>query len=1194
MLSRKLVIGLLLCGTSYSLPTSPIIHEGTVEIHYDNLLAEIHSGAYAELHWDDFSIRADETVRFLQKDQTSVALNRVLSLNPSNLFGRLESNGQIILINPNGVLVGKDAYLDTGSFIASTLDLIGNFHFAGDSSSSIVNEGTIVGRDGDIVLLSQRVENHGKIEASNGSALIGAAKEIYYHPNAKEKLFIRLSEEALYEGCGIENSGTISALRAELKADGNLYAYAINHSGGIDALGTQEIGGEIFLVAEEGLAQVSGSLHANGGEIRLLGQRISLIDEANLDVSGENQGGTILIGGDFQGQNPDVINSEYTYVGNDVEIHADATAQGNGGRVIVWGSDVNAAYGSITAKGGVQGGDGGFVEISSPKSLVAKAAVDTSAYFGKAGTLLLDPCVVTIATGGTTVGVTTTVPPPQPLTYGFGVLAAANIDPADIALNLMMNDVTINATTSGSAGAGSITFVGNGMLDTITWASGTKLTLAADGFISIQNRIVSSSALVPATTIVVEINAPIVEIGNLGVASTSQSQISVASGQVKVTSPTSFSVYPSILAPNGINAGTAPATAGSVDITTGSLLLQGTSAAATSPALIIAYSDINIRATGNIDITAGSSFVSDAEAQIYTINEGNITISGNLVTLIGGDGTGSSSAVITAREGGDINVTALGTLTITGGSTTGGAGDGNAAIAAQNETMPFVPKVGSVSVIAEDISMNSGIGSGGIGNAAVIGIINGCTGPVTVATDPNFGMTVRSNESNPAVIGTSTNFGSSGNVTVNTAFISIIGSFDPTAVFGVAMVTAAGDLLLNAPGGISIRGGNGMSNNFAGIIVDTANSLTVNTDAIFLTGGTTLGSHAVIESQMGSATVNAATIIILQADMAYAGIGAATVGGTGDLRVTTHHLDFIGGNAPGAYAGVYTGDPTTMVGGNGNVYVNIINNGDINSLPSMTVAGAPGLIGTYGTLPTNSINVQADGVVNLYSATSESIISTLGGAINITALTDINLFSLPGVEVTISVGALGNSDLTLISGNSIAVNSIIQNLGAGNINIVVDANFPRPFFGGGVFSLGLNGILTTNGGAIRIFTSQQSLELNQILGLINGQSFNPGSLFVDTNQEIWCTYYPSTSGGFPFTVFYKDCLQLLMQQAEVVVAELLTNFHPFNEFPGWWDRFTISSAIKGSEYSTLYFLRRRYSPYFLHPKSYTVDLHNIL
>lgn len=1194
MLSRKLVIGLLVCGTSYSLPTSPIIHQGTVEVRYENLLAEIHSGAYAELHWDDFSIRADETVRFIQKDESAVALNRVLSLNPSNLFGRLESNGQIILINPNGVLVGKDAYLDMGSFIASTLDLIGDFHFAGDSSSSIVNEGTIVGREGDIVLLSQRVENHGKIEASNGSALIGAAKEIYYHPNAKEKLFIRLSEEALYEGCGIENSGTISALRAELKADGNLYSYAINHSGGIDALGTQEIGGEIFLVAEEGLAQVSGSLHANGGEIRLLGQRVSLIDEANLDVSGENQGGTILIGGDFQGQNPDVINSEYTYVGKDVAIHADAKAQGNGGRVIVWGSDVNAAYGSITAKGGALGGDGGFVEISSPKSLVAKAAVDTRASLGKAGTLLLDPCVVTIAGGGTTVGVTTTVPPPQPLTYGFAALAAANIDPTDINMNLMMNDVTIDATNAGSVGLGSITLLGNGLMGDISWASGTKLTLIANDFISIQNRITSSAPAVGATTVVVELVAPVVEIGNLAVASTSQSLISVASGQVKVTSPTSFSVYPSILAANGINAGTAPATAGTVDITTGSLLLQGTSMAATSAALIVAYSDINIRATGNIDITAGSSVLGDAEAQIYTRNEGDITVSCNLLTLTGGSGTGSSSAVITAREGGDINVTALGTLAITGGSTTGGAGDGNAAIAVQNETMPPVPKVGSVTVTAEDIAMNSGNGSGGIGNSVVIGIINGCSGPVSVATAPNFGMTLRSNESNPAVIGTSTLFGSSGNVTVNTAGISILGSIDPTAAFGIAMVAAAGDLLLNAPVGIFIMGGTGISNNYAGIIVDTANLLTVNSDSIFLIGGMTPGSHAVIESQQGSATVNAVTNIILQADIAYAGIGAATVGGTGDLRVTTHHLDFIGGNAPGAYAGVYTGDPTTMMGGNGNVYVNINNNGDINSLPSMSVAGAQGLIGTYGTLPTNSINIQTEGPINLYSFASESIISTLGGAIEITAGTDINLFSAPGVEVTISVGALGNSDLTLISGTSIAVNSIIQNLGTGNINIVVDANFSRPFFGNGVFSLGLNGIITTNGGAIRIFTSQQSLELNQILGLINGQNFSPGPLFVDSNQEIWCTYYPSTSGGFPFTVFYKDCLQLLMQQAEVAVAELLTNFHPFNEFPGWWDRFTISSSIKGQDFSTPYFIRRRYSPYFLQPKSYTVDLHDIL
>jgi len=67
----------------------------------------------------------------------------------------------------------------------------------------------------------------------------------------------------------------------------------------IDALGVQEIGGEVFLVAEEGVAQVSGWIDAKGGEVRLLGEQLYLLNKARVDVSGETGGGTILVGGDF-------------------------------------------------------------------------------------------------------------------------------------------------------------------------------------------------------------------------------------------------------------------------------------------------------------------------------------------------------------------------------------------------------------------------------------------------------------------------------------------------------------------------------------------------------------------------------------------------------------------------------------------------------------------------------------------------------------------------------------------------------------------------------------------------------------------------------------------------------------------------------------------------------------------------------
>lgn len=327
---------------------------------------------------------------------------------------------------------------------------------------------------------------------------------------------------------------------------------------------------------------------------------------------------------------------------------------------------------------------------------------------------------------------------------------------------------------------------------------------------------------------------------------------------------------------------------------------------------------------------------------------------------------------------------------------------------------------------------------------------------------------------------------------------------------------------------------------------------------------------------------------------AYAAIGSATLGTSGDLTVSGGHIDIASGIAPGAYAGLYSGNPLTMMGGNGSVFVNAADN--INIITGFDPL-APAFIGTFGTLGTNSIAINGTGPVTTLDLTcqgAQAFISTLGGPISIDVRGIITMTSAPGFEALISMGALGTSDLTIITGDSIFINSTIQNLGTGALYIVVDANFPQPLIGQGLFFLGNGGVLTTAGGAVRIFTATQNLEANSILGLINGTAFTAGTIFIDSNQEIWCTFYPSTLGGFPFTIFYKDCLQQIATQAQLVTSELLADLHAFNEFPGWWERFTLSANEKDQSFKDPYFFRRRFSPMFWQPKSYTVFLHDII
>ena len=161
------------------------------------------------------------------------------------------------------------------------------------------------------------------------------------------------------------------------------------------------LGGEVRAQSTQGTLLVSGDIDAQGskgpgGSILLLAPRVGLLRRARLDVSGDTGGGTALIGGDYQGRNPLVPNAFRVYVDADAAIRADAITSGDGGKVIVWSDEATRFYGAISARGGAQGGNGGFVEVSGKGWLDFSGVVNTIAPLGVSGTLLLDPFNLTI------------------------------------------------------------------------------------------------------------------------------------------------------------------------------------------------------------------------------------------------------------------------------------------------------------------------------------------------------------------------------------------------------------------------------------------------------------------------------------------------------------------------------------------------------------------------------------------------------------------------------------------------------------------------------------------------------------------------------------------------------------------------------------------------------------------------------
>ncbi|MBX9744310.1 MAG: filamentous hemagglutinin N-terminal domain-containing protein, partial [Chlamydiales bacterium] len=326
---------------------------------------QINANGKAILHWDSFNIAPGEAVRFVQSQMSQAILNRVTSGSASEILGNLQANCPIYLINPNGVLIGSSACIDTAGFLASTANLSNEVFWQGSEmlfqefgNGSIVNLGKINVSQGDVFLIARAgIDNQGTIEVPNGIAMLTTCEMMLY-PDTKKCIFIRVNDAAEE---GIQNSGTIQALAVELNT-ASPYEKAIQHTGSIEAFATLEQNGHIYLVAEESTAMVNGSLLAESGEIRVLGQTVSLEDGAIIDASGEKGGGTILIGGDYQGNNSEIKNAEKVFVHRNTEVKADALQEGNGGKIIFWGDESMAYEGHASAKGGSKGGDGGFIE----------------------------------------------------------------------------------------------------------------------------------------------------------------------------------------------------------------------------------------------------------------------------------------------------------------------------------------------------------------------------------------------------------------------------------------------------------------------------------------------------------------------------------------------------------------------------------------------------------------------------------------------------------------------------------------------------------------------------------------------------------------------------------------------------------------------------------------------------------------
>ncbi len=373
----------------------------------------------AVIDWTGFSIGVDNNVIFAQPGASSATLNRVRGDAISTIAGSITSNGAVYLVNPNGIFIGETGAVNAGGgFVASSLDISNDdfmskkHNFVGTgASASISNAGRITaGQGAYVALLGGAVSNSGTINVPLGRLGLGSGEQIALDINGGNFMQVAVPSALVTGGNTlVDNSGTIVVLGGSVQMKAAVLRDAVrnlvNMSGTISADSATGQAGSIELSASDnGRVSVSGALSAsaaagNGGSVTIEGRDIALGESAAIKATGASGGGTVLVGGGYQGEG-DLAHAQTLDMASGAMIDVSATQDGKGGTAVLW-SDVGDSNSVTDFKGvirarGAGSGDGGLVETSGYLADVAGGFVNAGSDHGAGGTWLIDPSDTTI------------------------------------------------------------------------------------------------------------------------------------------------------------------------------------------------------------------------------------------------------------------------------------------------------------------------------------------------------------------------------------------------------------------------------------------------------------------------------------------------------------------------------------------------------------------------------------------------------------------------------------------------------------------------------------------------------------------------------------------------------------------------------------------------------------------------------
>ncbi len=308
-------LGLMLLGTpAQAAPAGGQVTAGSGSVSHSGATTTVKQNSAAlSLSWQSFNIGKSETVNFVQPTAKSIAVNRILDTNGSQILGRLNANGQVWLINPNGLLFGRGAQVNVGGLVASTLDvsddsLSGSTHrFAGDSTAGVINQGHISASEGgSVVLLGHHVSNTGTISAQLGTVALAAGNATTLQFEGSRLVNLRVDDNLL--DALADNGGLLQADGGQVLmsagARNSVLASVVNNTGVIEARTVEQSEGRIVLLGgmAAGTTHVAGTLDAsapsggNGGFIETSAAHVQVADGTRITTAApRGQTGTWLI-----------------------------------------------------------------------------------------------------------------------------------------------------------------------------------------------------------------------------------------------------------------------------------------------------------------------------------------------------------------------------------------------------------------------------------------------------------------------------------------------------------------------------------------------------------------------------------------------------------------------------------------------------------------------------------------------------------------------------------------------------------------------------------------------------------------------------------------------------------------------------------------------------------------------------------